>query len=66
MNNHSLDDDDEDPVEEGWRRRVIMRIEDDEDVPCTGLDPIDYPTSFLENDMLDANDYPMSESTYDI
>jgi hypothetical protein len=56
-------DDDEDPVEEDWRRRVIMRIEDDEDVPCTGLDPIDYPTSFLENDMLDANDYPMSESS---
>jgi len=55
--------DDEDPVKEDWRRTVIMRIEDDEDVPCTGLDHIDYPTSFLENDMLDANDYPMSESS---
>jgi hypothetical protein len=48
---------DEDPVEGEGRRRVIIRIEDDEDVPCTGIDPIDHPTSFLENDMLDANDY---------
>ncbi len=52
---------DDDPVEGEGRRRVIIRIEDDEDVPCTGIDLIDYPTSFLENDILDAID--LSESS---